>query len=150
MHSLKKASKKSLLANQELCICRFLRGEVPVAWLRVQIVAYEVSQLLQHEHARFSAVVVMGDGFWFKIHRGHSDETSVTTTFYEVIENSRARVPLPGAAEKLAVEADEFTARIASFLKPVGVNLPRHVIVRIFDDALQKRRFGRVVYHGSP
>src|SRR5262249_8893950 len=40
--------------------------------------------------------------------------------------------------DELTLQADEFAARVAALLQPVGVNQARRVIIRRFEDGLQK------------
>ena len=70
-------------------------ADLPVVWLRGRILADEVRRLLQHDHSGISAVVITGEGEWTRKYLASERENAVTTTFYEVIENSNARTPLP-------------------------------------------------------
>ena len=70
-------------------------GPPAVVWLRMRILADEVRQILQHEHQRIAAVVVTGEWQWMKTYIESDESTAVVSTYYEVVENSNTRNPLP-------------------------------------------------------
>lgn len=91
---LKKAATQLPRDEPSVVFLQVPKGPPHVVWLRIQALREEIVQLLTHDHARISAVVVTGDSEWMKCFES-SDIAACVTTIYEFVENVQTRNPLP-------------------------------------------------------
>ncbi|MCL4205692.1 MAG: hypothetical protein KJ000_24685 [Pirellulaceae bacterium] len=95
LSELKKAATKIPKDEAGVVYLQIPRDTLPVAWLRMRVMAEEVRLVLEREHKSISAVVVTGEGHWLQRYVDSVETSAVISSFYEVIENANARIPLP-------------------------------------------------------
>jgi len=106
--ALKKAANQLPQDEPGVVYLEVPQGPPAVVWLRVKTLADEVRQVLQHEHQRIAAVVVSGECQWMKTYTESDDSTAFVSAYYEVVENSNTRNPLPGGFQLFGRDFDAF------------------------------------------